>query len=86
MKIETHEEGYTDIFLTKEEVLARCGIGTGAGTCIWLMASARGMECAFYHRHPTLIQRWEKGLTVAKRDGCDEVRALKLSPLEYRKN
>jgi len=63
---------YTDIFPTKEEIKIHCGIGQGADCCIWLIVGSQ-FECCCLHRPHTLLDRWEKGLTVAKRDGCDKV-------------
>lgn len=83
MKIETHDF-YTDIFLTKEEVLGLCRPGEGAETCIWLAVGGRGFECLYYNRGGrslaggTLEERWKAGLTVAKRDGCEIVKNLSL--------
>ena len=68
--------------LSTEEVKTLCRPGEGANTCIWLVAS-KGFECLYYNRQAvsltgeTLDERWRKGLTVAKRDGCDEIRAYR---------
>lgn len=79
-----HSDGKT-IFLTREEAMKLCRPGAGADTCIWLVVGGNGFECLFYNRKEgqnlkgeTLEERWKKGLTVAKRDGCDVVRSLKL--------
>lgn len=66
----------TAIYLTGEEVKRLCKPGQGADTCIWLMVGKDGFECGYHNRHPSLVERWQKGLTVAKRDGCDEIRFL----------
>ena len=78
------KETYTEIFLDREEAIKLCRPGAGADTCIWLVVGADGFECLYYHRHEghnlegeTLEQRWKAGKTVAKRDGCDVVRALR---------
>ncbi len=71
------------IQLDIEEVKKLCRPGAGADTCIWLVVGAGGFECLYYHREDhnlegeTLEQRWKAGKTVAKRDGCDVVRALR---------
>lgn len=70
---------YTAILLDSEEVKRLCRPGAGADTCIWLVVGADGFECLYYSRDvpnltgQTLKERWQKGLTVAKRDGCDEI-------------
>jgi len=73
------------ISLNREEALKLCRPGAGADTCIWLVVGENGFECLFYNREEghnlegeTLEERWGKGLTVAKRDGCDVVRSLEL--------
>ncbi len=82
MRVVKHED-YTEIFLDKEEVMKLCRPGAGADTCIWLVVGDHGFECLYYHRHEghnlygdTLEERWKEGKTVAKRDGCDVVKAL----------
>jgi len=79
-----HSDGKT-ISLDREEALKLCQPGAGADTCIWLVVSGNGFECLYYNRKEgrnlegeTLEERWKKGLTVAKRDGCNVVRRLKL--------
>ena len=74
------------ISLDREEALKLCRPGAGADTCIWLVMGTDGWECLYYCRGEgvnllgeTLEERWKKGLTVAKRDGCDVVRSLKLA-------
>jgi hypothetical protein len=65
--------------LTTEEVRRLCRPGAGADTCIWLVAGS-GFQCLYYNRRvPSLTgdileDRWRAGKTVAKRDGCDEIR------------
>lgn len=83
MRIEERDKN-TAIFLDKEEVMRLCRPGAGADTCIWLVAGADGFECLYYNRGvpnllgETLEQRWRRGGTVAKRDGCDEIRKIEL--------
>ncbi len=73
---------YTDIYPSDEEVKSLCKIGQGADTCIWLVMSPDGWECTCLHRPHALLDRWEKGLTVAKRNGCDPVNNFDPSGLE----
>ena len=65
---------YTDIFPTDEEVKGLCTPGAGADTCIWLLMGPKGWECSMMHKNTALLERWNKGLTIAKRDGCDKVK------------
>ncbi len=82
------EGWYTLIFLTDEEVKELCRPGTGADTCIWLVMGQKGWECCYHDRRgvnligETLEERLQKGLTVAKRDGCDKVKNLPRSFFE----
>lgn len=75
--------------LTIEEVKKLCRPGAGADTCIWLVVGREGFECLCFNRDAVsltgerLDERWRKGLTVAKRDGCDVVRALERKRLEF---
>ncbi|GAJ17400.1 unnamed protein product [marine sediment metagenome] len=76
-------DGHTIISLDIDEVKRLCRLGAGAETCIWLVCGGKGFECLYYNRNEgcnligeTLQERWEKGLTVAKRDGCDEIKRL----------
>ncbi|GAJ24049.1 unnamed protein product [marine sediment metagenome] len=62
-----------------------CRPGAAADTCIWLVVGKGGFSCIYYNRKEgrnlegeTLEERWKKGLTVAKRDGCNVVRSLEL--------
>ena len=82
LRVERHETRIK-IFLDREEMLKLCRPGEGADTCIWLVVGAEGFECLYYDRNTgrnlvgeTLEERWKAGDTVAKRDGCDVVRAL----------
>lgn len=66
--------------LEREEVNKLCRPAAGADTCIWLVVGNKGFECLYYNRRAVsltgeiLEERWRKGLTVAKRDGCDEIK------------
>ena len=75
MKLEKGDFG-TAIFLDSDELKKLCRPGAGADTCVWAMIGNRGPECGYYNRHPELVRRWEVGETVAKRDGCDVVKAV----------
>lgn len=73
--------GKSLILLEKEEAMRLCRPGAGPDTCIWLVMGEHGFECLYYNRDEgrnllgeTLEERWKKGLTVAKRDGCDEIK------------
>lgn len=68
--------------LTAAEVGKLCRPGKYAETCIWLVIGREGVGCFYFNRRAvsstgeTLEDRWKKGLTVAKRDGCDVLRAV----------
>ncbi len=68
--------------LSREEVFKLCRPGKEADTCIWLVQGRRGFECLYFNRRAVsltgeiLEDRWKEGLTVAKRDGCDVIRAV----------
>jgi hypothetical protein len=64
---------HTEIFPTTEEVKSLCRPGEQANTCVWLLWGNHGFECASKNRPIALAERWEKGLTSAKRDGCERV-------------
>lgn len=66
------------ILLNKDEALKLCKPGEGDNTCIWLMVGSQGFCCHYYHRPTGLVSRWNQGLTVAKRNGCEEVKKLGL--------
>lgn len=72
----------TDIYPSDEEVQELCRPGQGADTCIWLMMGPDGWFCSYYNRQgisltgETLEERWCRGATVAKRDGCDKVKNM----------
>jgi len=76
------KSGHTDILLEYEEVKRLCRPGYGADTCVWLAMGRDGFECLYYRGDApnllgeTLRERWEKGLTVAKRNGCEEIRTV----------
>jgi len=78
------EDWYTDIFPTDEEVKEFCKPGQGANTCIWLIMAPTGWECCCMHRPSALLDRWERGLTNAKRDGCDKVNHFNPAGLDGR--
>lgn len=91
MRIEMYEpgEGPSAIFLNGEEVKTRCRPGAGADTCVLLCMAPEGWECLFFnHAAGTTLtgekleERWKQGRTVAKRWGCDEIRALAEGPKE----
>jgi len=82
--LRTGKDGKT-IFLDIEEVKRLCRPGAGADTCICLVMGQDGFECLYHNMNEgrnllgeTLEERWKKGLTVAKRYGCDEVRELSI--------
>jgi len=66
----------TAIYLDEHEFKKLCRPGAGADTCIWAMVGSKGLECGYSNRHPELVRRWKAGETVAKRDGCDVVKAV----------
>lgn len=70
------------ILLDGDELKRLCKPGEGADTCIWAMSGADGLACHYYNRPNGLVSRWNQGLTVAKRNGCPEVRVLAL-PIKY---
>lgn len=69
MKIDVHG-WHTNGYPTNEEMEKLCRIGQGEDTCVWLVAGPNGFECTYNNKSGYLLQQWEKGLTVAKRDGC----------------
>jgi len=75
MKAIVHD-ARTEIFLTGEEFKEHCLPGEGANTCIWAVVGAEGFECCYYNKPSYLLERWKAGKTVAKRDGCDKVKAF----------
>jgi len=76
------------IQLDIEEVKRLCRPGAGADTCIWLVVGGEGLECLYYNRGAVsltgerLDERWRKGLTVAKRDGCNVIKVFERSEAE----
>jgi len=74
---------YTEIFPTKDE-LSLCKIGQGADTCILLLVGPQGLECHAKYRGPLLglIERAERGETVAQRIGCKEAEDLEVTGLD----
>lgn len=75
MKLEIHDT-YTDIFPTRPEVDALCTPGQGASTCVWLVMAGRGFQCTYYNKPSGLVDRYQDGLTNAKRNGCYAVKTL----------
>ncbi len=73
---------HSEIILDDTEIKELCKIGQGADCCIWLCVGGEGFECLYHNKPLTLIERLEKGDTVAKRDGCDKVKTLKFSTIE----
>ncbi len=65
--------------LEPSEVNELCRPGKGADTCVWLVFGPLKFNCLFFNRRvPSLTgeileDRWKAGLTVSKRDGCDEI-------------
>lgn len=72
MKFIIHE-ARTDGYPEPQEVTQLCRPGS-ADTCIWLLVGPEGFECSYYNKHPSLVDRWEAGMTNAKRDGCGAVK------------
>jgi len=72
------EDFYTTIFPTTDEIKELCRPGEGANTCVWLVAGIKGFECLLHNKPHPLLKRWQEGLTVAKRDGCEKARQCSL--------
>ncbi len=69
--------------VSDEDAKELCKMGQGADCCIWLCIGTEGFECLYSRKEAgttllgeTLKERWEKGLTVAKRNGCDRMKTL----------
>lgn len=83
MRITTHTN-YTEIFLDNEEIVELCKLEQGADCCVWLAIGSNGFECLYHNRRgitltgETLEGRWKAGRTVAKRDGCEKIKDLKV--------
>jgi len=77
MKVEVHDF-HTEVFLSKNEVLELCKPGEGNNTCIWLVVGPKGLECTYLNKPISLLERWKKGLTNAKRDGCEKVKSVSI--------
>ena len=75
MKVQVNDWS-TDGFPTNKEMEDVCKIGQGDETCIWLVCGANGFECSCNHKPHALLERWRKGMTIAKRDGCDAMNNL----------
>ena len=73
MKANVHA-WHTEIWPTTDEVKALCKPGAGAETCVWLAMGADGWQCMEKSRPVPLWERWARGETNAKRDGCERVR------------
>jgi len=69
-------DSHTVIFLTREEALDLCKPGEEGNTCVWLVVGGDGFECTFFNRPTALLKRWARGDTVARRNGCEVVKAL----------
>lgn len=74
MKAIVHD-WYTDIILTDAEVKQICKPGT-SDCCVWLVCGANGFECSCLHKSHALVDRFQKGLTNAKRDGCTAIKTF----------
>ena len=78
---------HTEVFPTDDEAKEVCGVGTGPNCCILLTMSSgpnyTGWECHYYNRSPitSVIERWERGDTNAKRFGCKKLEAF--DPASY---
>jgi len=72
MKAIVHD-WYTDIFPTDEDIKTLCKPAT-SDACVWLTCGSKGFECVYLHRPHVLLDRWSKGETNAKRDGCEQVK------------
>ena len=70
------EGGSIVLRLSSEETMRLCKPGGGKDTCIWLMSGPNGFDCHYFCRPKGLTSRWVQGLTVAQRNGCDEVKSL----------
>lgn len=68
------KDHHCDIVLNEKEVMQLCKPGCGADTCIWLVVGVNGFECLNYFRPNVLVKRLAEGSTVAKRDGCEEIK------------
>ena len=66
----------TEIKLSPEEFKEFCKPGQGVETCVWAVVSGDGFECLYYNKPLSLFGRWKKGLTSAKRNGCDKVKSF----------
>lgn len=65
---------HTEMFPTDVEVKRLCTPGKGADTCIWLLMSGNGWECAYNNKPAPLMERWRNNETNAKRDGCEPIK------------
>lgn len=65
-----------EIILDKEDVLSLCHPGQEDKSCLWLAVGNKGFQCTLSSRPFDLLDRYRKGLTISKRDGCDKVREM----------
>ena len=83
MKIHV-KEWHTDIYPDDKEIKAEslCNIaGPPKDTCVWLVVASTGFECTCLHRITILAERFRRGETNAKKDGCDFVNNLNIQEL-----
>lgn len=68
-------DAHTEIFPNEQEIKDICKIGQGADCCILLVVGSK-FECCYYNRWGLgdLLERARKGLTNARREGCDKVK------------
>lgn len=64
--------------LSGREFKNLCKPGEGHNTCIWAVVGSEDFECTYYNRPTTLAKRWAMGATIARRNGCEEVKAMNL--------
>lgn len=69
--------------ISKEDAINICKLGQGADCCVWLVTGTEGFECLYNRKSEgrnlvgeTLEELWKRGLTVAKRDGCERMKTL----------
>jgi len=64
----------TIIYPDEQEIKEICKVGQGADCCIFLVVGSQ-FECCYYNRAPVLglLERARKGLTHARREGCEKV-------------
>jgi len=79
MKVNVHS-WYTDIVLTFDEVMNLCNPGAGDDTCIFLVGSCEGFQCAYFNG-PSIPSHMYEGEGNAKRQGCEFVKNIEPSEL-----